>query len=454
MFLTISIANAGAKVDGRKTIGSEGIQIGRAKENGWVIEDPYISRVHARIRCIDSAYYIEGVGRNPLAVSQPSNFVSNHDPQLLKVNDRFFLDQYEFIVEAAPSPVSRQEQRALATLDIKDALVANSGSLDPLAALGVPPVVPAAPSSASAENPANHVINGHFQAPRALPVELATARIPEAWNRSGLTHIEAHPISLLSKANSTADSTRTDVYQEPAQAHAGSALTTQSPVLPVAAVHQADTHDLDEARSSKVRSLAHEQMTVFPPENQTEVADAQPDLNELLQIVTKGVMEVLQSRTQIKSQLRMSMTRIQPMENNPLKFSPNVQAALKAMLVERNGSYLPMTRAFEEAFADIRHHQIAVLQGMRAAFEAMLEQFDPAKLKAELDSLERYGGRLSKLGAGSRFKDFYDRRFAQLSQDRDNSFRRLFQDYFTRAYEEQMAAFKTSAAVSDRQKDV
>jgi type VI secretion system FHA domain protein len=172
------------------------------------------------------------------------------------------------------------------------------------------------------------------------------------------------------------------------------------------------------------------------------------EFGEVFRIVVQGVMEVLQSRAEIKSQLRMSMTRMKPTENNPLKFSPNVEAALHTLLVERNRGYLSTTRAFQEAFTDVRDHQIAVLQGIRAAFDAMLEQFDPERIEEEMTRSNSRGGGLLNVGAKSRFRDFYFERFARLTGDRDESFRRLFGEFFAQAYEEQMDRLKATARTS------
>lgn len=175
------------------------------------------------------------------------------------------------------------------------------------------------------------------------------------------------------------------------------------------------------------------------------------ELGQVLRIVVQGVMEVLQSRAEIKSQLRMSMTRMQASENNPLKFSPNVEAALHTLLVERNRGYLPTTRAFQEALTDIRNHQIAVLQGIRTAFDSMLEHFDPEKLEAEMERQSKRGGGLLNLGGKGRFRDHYVEQFENMTKDPDESFRRLFGEYFAQAYEEQMDALKAAARTSGGQ---
>jgi type VI secretion system FHA domain protein len=176
------------------------------------------------------------------------------------------------------------------------------------------------------------------------------------------------------------------------------------------------------------------------------------ELGQVLRIVVQGLMEVLQSRAEIKSQLRMSMTRMQPTENNPLKFSPNVEAALHTLLVERNRGYLPTVRAFQEALTDVRNHQIAVLQGIRTAFNSMLEQFDPEKIDAELEKPSKRGGLLNIGGKGGKFREQYVEQYESMTRDPDEAFKRLFGEFFAQAYEEQMDRLKmTGRTVGDGQ---
>src|SRR5437868_6521495 len=167
MLLTLEVISANGDMLGgnrRKTVGPEGAQIGRSKECDWVINDQYISRIHARVRYVNGAFYIEGVGRNPLAFNDPEQTIPNNEPRLLRSGDRFFLDQYEsqtsvssgaaaggyassaaspaqiigdpFAIEStlrSPSPVPQSWDAG-----IVDAQADDAASLDPLAALGGP----------------------------------------------------------------------------------------------------------------------------------------------------------------------------------------------------------------------------------------------------------------------------------------------------------------------------
>jgi type VI secretion system FHA domain protein len=162
------------------------------------------------------------------------------------------------------------------------------------------------------------------------------------------------------------------------------------------------------------------------------------DLGRVLRVVVEGVMDVLRARAEIKSQFRLPMTRIQSGENNPLKHSPNVESALHTLLVQRNPGFLPTVQAFEDAFADIRNHQMAMLEGLRVAYDAMLESFDPKELEKGFE-------RPAKRGFGStkaKYWDLYAERFSQLGADADDTFRRLFGDVFAEAYEKQLERLK------------
>jgi type VI secretion system FHA domain protein len=148
----------------------------------------------------------------------------------------------------------------------------------------------------------------------------------------------------------------------------------------------------------------------------------------------------MRSRQQIKDEFRMRMTRFRTAENNPLKFSANVDDALHNLLVKRNPAYLAPVEAFEDAFADLRNHQLAMLAGMRMAFESMLAEFDPDRLQEEFDRRLNKGLVPAKL----RYWDLYREKRQDIVKDPEASFRKLFGDEFARAYEEQLKELKAN----------
>jgi type VI secretion system FHA domain protein len=160
------------------------------------------------------------------------------------------------------------------------------------------------------------------------------------------------------------------------------------------------------------------------------------DLGQVLQIVVQGLIKVLQARSEIKDTFRLQHTRMRPQENNPLKFSPDSRAALSALFAQRVPGFLTPTETFQEAFADIEAHQMAMLAGMRAAFDNVMQRFDPESLEAEFNR-DKGGGMFKPLNK-ARYWDKLVEMYGRQSSNSDESFRRLFGDAFAEAYEQQM----------------
>ncbi len=112
---------------------------------------------------------------------------------------------------------------------------------------------------------------------------------------------------------------------------------------------------------------------------------------------------------------------------------------MQKILGPANPGFLSGTAAFQDAFEDIRCHQMAMLAGVRAGFEALLMHFNPDRYEHEVD-----GGKRAAFGAKGRYWDKYRDNFEGLMKNPDDSFRRLFGDEFARAYEEQLGRLKGS----------
>jgi type VI secretion system FHA domain protein len=152
--------------------------------------------------------------------------------------------------------------------------------------------------------------------------------------------------------------------------------------------------------------------------------------------VVAGLIDVLQSRQRIKEEFRMRQTVFRPADNNPLKFSANVDDALHNLLVKRNAAYLGAVDAFADAFDDLRDHQLAMLAGMRVAFEAMLADSDPERMQEDFDrQIAKVS--LPLMPAKMRYWDLYREKRLEMKKDPEAAFERLFGEEFARAYEEQ-----------------
>jgi FHA domain-containing protein len=157
-------------------------------------------------------------------------------------------------------------------------------------------------------------------------------------------------------------------------------------------------------------------------------------VGELLHEATRGTVELLIARAALKREVRAEVTKIVARENNPLKFSPNVEVALAHLLGPETRGFIAPAPAMRDAYDDLRAHQFGFLAGMRAALEGVLKRFDPAVLEGKLTQTSM----LAKLLPSTRkaqMWDVFQQLYAQISAEAADDFHELFGREFLRAYE-------------------
>ncbi len=150
----------------------------------------------------------------------------------------------------------------------------------------------------------------------------------------------------------------------------------------------------------------------------------------------EGMMRVLKFRKKIKEEFRINVTTIQPIENNPLKFSANVDDAMENMFIKENKAYKEPVAALREGFQGVAEHQIAVLAGIQAAFRGMLDRLDPLNLEKRFEKYKKPS--LISLGQKGKSWESYQKYHKGLIDNLDDSFQHLFGYDFVQAYEDQM----------------
>jgi type VI secretion system protein len=165
-------------------------------------------------------------------------------------------------------------------------------------------------------------------------------------------------------------------------------------------------------------------------------AEAQMEsIGRSYRLMVEGLIDVLRARSSLKGEFRIQQTMIQPVENNPLKFAPNVDEALLLLLRHSNQAFMAPDLAVRDSFDDLRAHQLAVMAGVEAAIKHLLARFEPAQLE------ERMGkpGGLSSIFNGSRQAQYWQQfteLYSNISREAQEDFQDLFGREFSRAYEE------------------
>jgi type VI secretion system FHA domain protein len=457
----------------RQTFNETGGSIGRENDNSWVLPHSKVSAHHALISYRNTVYYIEDRSRNGVCLNSSKNRLVRGQPYALTSGDRILIDPYEIRVSitsdqndaAGRQPGELREVRTSDgqfdvsnSFDIDDPFaprpILSSGldapgesiagqELDPLELLDlVPKHTPGRKAPSAKDLDLGSPLEGHFRPPAPLP---DPASIPRR---------DADAISIpqdydpLAPDEPPSPSPPSSSAPPPRERTANRPNEEQTPTLPIPPVQTSSRAEISES-VRKPAPVATSTDRPPPPDFAAVLEGAGLDpanvthelartFGQILRVVVSGVMDVMRSRQQIKDEFRMRMTRFKSAENNPLKFSANVDDALHNLLVKRNPAYLAPVEAFEDAFADLRNHQIAMLAGMRVAFESMLAEFDPDRLQREFDRQLNKGLVPAKL----RYWDLYRERRHDIVKDPEASFRRLFGEEFARAYEEQLKQLK------------
>lgn len=157
----------------------------------------------------------------------------------------------------------------------------------------------------------------------------------------------------------------------------------------------------------------------------------------LLRESTQGTLDLLLARATTKREVRAEMTMIVSQENNPLKFSPNVEIALTHLLAPSGRGFMQPVEAMRDAYQDLRAHELGFIAGMRAALAGVLRRFDPAVLEQRLNDRSLLDSLLST-SRRARLWNQYTELYRDIASEAEDGFHTLFGREFLRAYEEQV----------------
>ena len=417
-----------------------GGSIGRATNNDWVIPDAYISGHHARIHFRDGRYLLEDTSTNGVFVKNPGNRLPKGQMHPLQTGDRLFIDAYEIKATVAESkPVS------------SSAVVPSSNMQPPQRSAIEKAVDNAIKKSADV---ARRTVAMERPVTEQMDVVDLTIPLPKPSDALADAALMAIDFDLFGDAESGS-----------AAALPKSSASVAPPIIAATGKPKPSAPPPAQVPNRAVRPVSKPmaKRSATPPSPGLDLAtllaaagvseaNITPDVTEnfghILRTVIAGVMDILHSREQIKDEFGIRMTSFKPVDNNPLKFSANVEDALHNLLVKRNAAYLGPADAFEDAFRDVRHHQMAVLAGMRVAFDAMCQSFNPDKLQ---ESFNRQFKRpaLLTVPIKLRYWELYREHFRHLAKDAGANFSDLFGNEFARAYAAQLEQLKS---LDDKQK--
>ena len=120
-------------------------------------------------------------------------------------------------------------------------------------------------------------------------------------------------------------------------------------------------------------------------QNPEELTIRMEQVGRLLRAFVEGITLALQTRAELKRQIRLSITTLEAANNNPLKFSSNTTHVLELILNSDGQGFKDSVLAVKEGFDDLVAHQLAMNAGIQGSLLGVFKRFDPLIIESGLD---------------------------------------------------------------------
>jgi type VI secretion system protein ImpI len=467
MALTLAIENEARLPDGGPTsiriTGRRGIDIGRDQHLDWTLPDPdrFISGKHCEIRYRDGGYWLHDVSSNGTFVNGSERRL--HEPHRLRNGDRLEIGHYIIGVtldeeEPAPrreEPPPRPGSSELWGVSEEVAPPLAPGELQPpRRAAAVQPDflewavdVPDARSLEPVFKPLPE-LPPEPSPPRAQPFAKPQPRhapVPDTqWGGEPAATPFAEAPAAARPTAGPAWAGEENVWQRPPrepprepaalepQARHPPAVEAAVPEPPPSSIAQSPPPPLVGAEFlRRLAEGAGVPAETFAGRDAGAIAE---EIGALLKVVAENLKQLLGARAESRGLMRSSrQTMIQAVDNNPLKFSPTAEDALRIMLGPRTRSYLDARQALGQTFDDLKSHQLATYAAMQQALKMLVEDLDPHTIERSTEPDRGLGAMVSSRKA--RLWDAYVALWEAKAARHDNGLLDAFMLYFSECYQ-------------------
>src|SRR5579864_7599887 len=385
-----------------RTVAGGEFSIGRGPDNDWVLPDPErgLSKCHCVFAYRSGGWQIADLSTNGSFLNREGDPIGRGQIRDLRDGDRLNFGPYEIEIRISEAAAPRVEQRTVNPFaeDVFAAPSARSAQKtaaegpglrldaggDPFAVnLSPPPItLPADYDPLAPDDPVEERIGGPTQSDHTPHIEdafsppLAHSVLPDDWDRDAAP--QSRPAARAEVVLPAAEPERLAPAQTapPVQAipvaQAAPAVQPPSPRPAAAPTAEPPGADLLAAflRGGDIRDVS--------PADPVATMET---LGATFRAIVSGLRQAMIARAAIKSEFRIEQTLIRSRGNNPLKFSADDDDAIKALLDAGRRTDMNTVDAVSDALRDIRLHEIAMVAAMQSAVRALLDEFEPAKLR-------------------------------------------------------------------------
>jgi type VI secretion system protein ImpI len=460
MSLTLKIENQTSLPDGGPLSvsiqGKRGIDIGRDQYLDWTLPDPgrVISGRHCEIRWHDNAYWLHDISTNGTFLDGADSRLKA--PHRLCNGDRFVIGHYIIVATldgeaantgpammpaAAPSyeeiwnpvgepapPIDPKQLKAPRDLQPVKADFLEWAVDVPSSYIPPPPSRAAVPPQPRSNVPADDM-SWAQGATRPPPPEPEVAPVPNprrpVWvtgEPSGpwVAAASPPPATAATSAVSPAAADRTG----PERLAAPQREPSDAPPFGADAAAMGDFIRL----VARGAGLPEDALSARDP------AELAEEIGQLIRLFTENTRQLLEARHQAKRLARSSdQTVVQALNNNPLKFAPTAEDAMRIMFGPPTRSYLDARRAFTQSFDNLKSHQVKTYSAMQRAVTSLLREIAPDAIENTSKADRGLAGVIGSRKA--RLWDAYVERWQARTQGSEDGMLNAFMDYFAERYD-------------------
>jgi FHA domain-containing protein len=180
-------------------------------------------------------------------------------------------------------------------------------------------------------------------------------------------------------------------------------------------------------------------------------ADLTPEMMELIGKLMatslQGAIDLLALRSLVKQEAKAEVTMVVVRNNNPLKFFGDSQTVLTQMLRKKMPGFLQPLESLEEAYVDLRGHQMGVAAGMRASMQTMMARLDPAKFESDVGA-PSLSDKLIPWRRQATMWQSYAEQYEVLAGESQDQFKTVFGPAFLSAYEAEVERLNANPGAS------
>ncbi len=307
------------------------LNFGRSEECDWSLPDPgrVISGVHGEIIKFGDQYLVKDLSTNGTFINNSVTAIGQGNEVSLSSGDTLTLGDYQIEARIDTSTIDQ-------STDIQSHAPVSSYD------------------AASASAPLNHDFG-------LSAAELAKEEIPSDFELDlGLVddYIEVQSQQKIPD-------------KAPAELSANQLIPTQP-------VRKNDGNEIE----ALIRGMSIDPKLV-PTEHREQWFE---QIGQSFSLMLVGLMDTLHNRAEFKQSNRLSHTSFKKSENNPLKFSANLEDAIYNLYNRQTSSFLTPNTAIKEAFADIESHEKALMKGVRGTVSSVMSLVEPATIYQDASS--------------------------------------------------------------------